>query len=157
MELTDQRVIAMPRDAVFAALNDPEVLKLCIPGCKELNKKSDTELEAVMGLKIGPVKATFRTEITLTNLNPPESYTLLGEGKGGPAGFAKGSADIKLTEDGESTVLEYSAKANVGGKLAQIGSRLIDSTTRKLAGSFFEKFTEAVEGKGGEAEAEAKA
>ena len=148
MELTEQRTIARPRDAVYAALNDPEVLKACIPGCKELNKHSDTELEAVMGLKIGPVKATFKSAVTLTNLNPPESYTLLGEGKGGPAGFAKGSADVKLIEDGDSTVLEYSVKANVGGKLAQIGSRLIDSTTKKLAANFFERFTEIVEERG---------
>jgi carbon monoxide dehydrogenase subunit G len=122
------------------------VLKVCIPGCRELTMRSETELEAVMGIKIGPVKATFSTRVTLTNSNPPESYTLEGEGKGGAAGFAMGSADVKLSEDGDSTVLEYTVKANVGGKLAQIGARLIDSTTRKLAGSFFEKFTVIVEG-----------
>jgi carbon monoxide dehydrogenase subunit G len=135
----------MPRDAVYAALNDPEVLRQCIPGCKELNKHSDTELDAVMGLKIGPVKATFKSAVTLTNLNPPESYTLVGEGKGGAAGFAKGSADVRLVEDGDSTVLEYTVQANVGGKLAQIGSRLIESATRKLAANFFDKFSEVVE------------
>ena len=148
MELTEQRTIAIHRDAVYAALNDPEILKQCIPGCKELNMHSPTELEAVMGLKIGPVKATFNSAVTLTNLNPPESYTLLGEGKGGPAGFAKGSADVRLIEEGDSTVLEYTVKANVGGKLAQIGSRLVESTTRKIAANFFEKFTEIVEARG---------
>jgi carbon monoxide dehydrogenase subunit G len=146
MELTQQVTIARPRDVVYAALNDPEVLKACIPGCKELTMHAETELEAVMGIKIGPVKATFSSHVNLTNLNPPESYTLEGEGKGGAAGFARGSADVKLTEDGDSTLLEYTVKANVGGKLAQIGGRLIDSTTRKLAGNFFEKFTAIVEG-----------
>lgn len=145
MELTEQRTIGIPRDAVYAALNDPDILRQCIPGCKELNMHSPTELEAVMGLKIGPVKATFNSSVTLTNLNPPESYTLVGEGKGGAAGFAKGSADVRLTEDGDSTVLEYSVKANVGGKIAQIGSRLVEATTRKLAANFFAKFTEIVE------------
>ncbi len=145
MELTEQRTIAIPRDAVYAALNDPEILRQCIPGCKELEMQSPTELVAVMGLKIGPVKATFNSAVTLTNLNPPESYTLVGEGKGGAAGFAKGSADVRLTEDGDSTVLEYTVKANVGGKLAQIGSRLVESSTRKIAANFFEKFTDLVE------------
>jgi len=149
LELTEQRTIGIPRDAVYAALNDPDILRQCIPGCKELKMHSPTELEAVMGLKIGPVKATFNSSVTLTNLNPPESYTLVGEGKGGAAGFAKGSADVRLTEDGDSTVLEYSVKANVGGKIAQIGSRLVEATTRKLAANFFAKFTEIVEAREG--------
>jgi len=144
MELKQQQVIAAPRETVYAALNDPEILRQCIPGCSELNKHSDTELDAVMTLKIGPVKATMKSTVKLTNLNPPESYTLVGEGKGGPAGFAKGSADVRLTEDGDSTVLEYEVHANVGGKLAQIGSRLVESTTRKIATTFFEKFGEIV-------------
>ena len=145
MKLEGQHTIAVPREAVYAALNDPDVLQRCIPGCKELVRRSDTEFEAVVGLKIGPVKATFNSTVTLTNLNPPESYTLIGKGKGGAAGFANGSAEVRLVEDGDSTVLEYTFEANVGGKLAQIGSRLVESTTRKIAANFFEKFTEVVE------------
>ena len=145
MKLEGQRDIAMPRDAVYAALNDPLILQQCIPGCKELTMHSETELEAVLGLKIGPVKATFKSTVTLTNLNPPESYTLLGEGKGGAAGFAKGSAQVHLIEDDDTTMLEYTVEVSIGGKLAQIGSRLVESSTRKLATEFFEKFTELVE------------
>ena len=149
MKLEGRHTIAVPREAVYAALNDPDVLQQCIPGCKELARHSDTEFEAVVGLKIGPVKATFNSMVTLTNLNPPESYTLAGKGKGGAAGFANGGADVRLVEDGDSTVLEYTFEANVGGKLAQIGSRLVESTTRKLAANFFEKFTEIVEARTG--------
>ena len=145
MKLEGRQKIAVPREAVYAALNDPEVLEQCIPGCKELTRHSDTEFEAVVGLKIGPVKATFNSTVTLTNLNPPESYTLTGQGKGGAAGFANGGADVRLVEDGDATVLEYTFEANVGGKLAQIGSRLVESTMRKLAANFFDKFTEVVE------------
>ena len=149
MKLEAQHTIAAPRDAVYAALNDPGVLERCIPGCKELARHSDTEFEAVVGLKIGPVKATFNSTITLTNLNPPESYTLSGQGKGGAAGFARGGADVRLIEDGDATVLEYTFEAGVGGKLAQIGSRLVESSTRKLAADFFRKFTEIVEARDG--------
>ena len=145
MKLEGRHTIAVPREAVYAALNDPDVLQRCIPGCKELVRRSDTEFEAVVGLKIGPVKATFNSMVTLTDLNPPESYTLIGKGKGGAAGFANGGAEVRLAEDGGSTVLEYTFEANVGGKLAQIGSRLVESTTRKIAANFFEKFIEVVE------------
>ena len=145
MKLEGQHTIAVPREAVYAALNDPDVLQRCIPGCKELVRRSDTEFEAVVGLKIGPVKATFNSMVTLTDLNPPESYTLIGKGKGGAAGFANGGAEVRLVEDGGSTILEYTFEANVGGKLAQIGSRLVESTTRKIAANFFEKFIEVVE------------
>jgi len=139
--------IAAPIDKVWAALNDPEVLKESIPGCESLEKKSDTELAATVVLKIGPIKATFQGEVTLLNLNPPHSYTIQGEGKGGIAGFAKGGADVTLSEDGaDTTVLKYAAKADVGGKIAQLGSRLIDSTSRKLAGQFFSTFGEKVGG-----------
>jgi carbon monoxide dehydrogenase subunit G len=139
--------IAAPVSKVWQALNDPEVLKLCIPGCQNLEKKSDTELAATVVLKIGPIKATFNGEVTLSNLNPPHSYTIAGEGKGGIAGFAKGGADVMLTEDGaDTTVLKYAAKADVGGKIAQLGSRLIDSTSKKLAGEFFSTFNEKVSG-----------
>lgn len=139
--------IAAPIDRVWAALNDPEVLKESIPGCQKLEMKSPTEMAAVVVLKIGPIKATFQGEVTLKNLNPPNAYTIQGEGKGGIAGFAKGGADVTLTADGaDTTVLKYAAKADVGGKIAQLGSRLIESTSKKLAGQFFSTFNEKVSG-----------
>ena len=137
--------IAASIDKVWAALNDPEVLKQCIPGCQSLEKTSDNDLAATVVLKIGPIKATFNGAVTLKNLNPPNSYTIQGEGKGGIAGFAKGGADVTLTEDGpDATLLKYEAKADVGGKIAQLGSRLITSTSKKLAGEFFSTFGEKV-------------
>lgn len=137
MDMSGEERIAAPREAVWAALNDPEVLKACIPGCQSLTMKSPNELEATVKIKIGPVSANFSGEVTLSNLNPPESYTISGEGKGGIAGFAKGGADVRLTEDGDGTILSYDVKAQIGGKLAQLGSRLIDSTSKKLATQFF--------------------
>jgi carbon monoxide dehydrogenase subunit G len=137
--------ISAPLEKVWAALNDPAVLKESIPGCQSLEKKSDTDLAATVVLKIGPIKATFNGEVTLKNLNPPHSYTIQGEGKGGIAGFAKGGADVRLTADGpDTTILNYEAKADVGGKIAQLGSRLITSTSKKLAGEFFSTFNEKV-------------
>jgi carbon monoxide dehydrogenase subunit G len=137
--------IEAPMQKVWEALNDPDMLKACIPGCQSLEKKSDTELAATVVLKIGPIKATFAGEVTLNNLNPPYSYTIAGEGKGGVAGFAKGGADVNLSEDGANvTILKYEAKADVGGKIAQLGSRLITSTSKKLAGQFFSTFNEKV-------------
>jgi carbon monoxide dehydrogenase subunit G len=139
--------ISAPIHKVWEALNDAEVLRASIPGCQSLEKKSDSELAATVVLKIGPIKATFAGEVTLANLNPPHSYTISGEGKGGVAGFAKGGADVKLAEDGPgTTVLTYEAKADVGGKIAQLGSRLIQSTSKKLAGQFFATFNEKVSG-----------
>jgi uncharacterized protein len=139
--------IAAPIGKVWEGLNDAEVLKACIPGCQSLEKTSDTELAATVVLKIGPIKATFAGEVTLTNLNPPRAYTISGEGKGGIAGFAKGGADVTLAEDGtEATVLTYAAKADVGGKIAQLGSRLITSTSKKLAGEFFASFNKQMSG-----------
>src|SRR5688500_6303352 len=130
--------IRAPVSRVWQALNDPEMLRACIPGCQSLEKKSDTELAATVVLKIGPIKANFVGEVMLTNLDPPNSYTISGEGKGGIAGFAKGGADVRLAADGtDETVLSYQAKADVGGKIAQLGSRLITSTSKKLAGQFF--------------------
>ncbi|WP_420332490.1 SRPBCC family protein [Roseibium sp.] len=144
MDMNGTRRIPAKREAVWQALNDPEVLKACIPGCESLEKTSDTEMNASVTSKIGPVKAKFKGAVTLENINAPESYTIVGEGKGGVAGFAKGSADVKLSEEGEETVLTYEAKAQVGGKLAQLGSRLIDSTAKKMAEDFFTKFSEMV-------------
>jgi carbon monoxide dehydrogenase subunit G len=146
MDMNGSYRIPASRETVWAALNDPEVLKECIPGCEKLEMTSPTEMSATVTSKIGPVKAKFNGAVTLENINPPESYTIAGEGKGGVAGFAKGSADVSLAEDGAETVLTYTARAQVGGKLAQLGSRLIDSTARKMADDFFGKFTEKVGG-----------
>ena len=150
MDVDGEERIAASRDAVWQALNDPDVLKQCIPGCQSLDKTSPTELVTTIRIKIGPVAASFNGEITLSNINAPESYTISGEGKGGIAGFGKGTADVVLLEDGGETILRYSAKAQVGGKLAQLGSRLVDSTSRKLAQQFFADFN-AIVAKPGEA------
>ena len=146
MEMKDEIRIEAPRDRVYEALNDPEVLKACIPGCEELEKNADDELEAKVTLKVGPVKAKFGGKVTLDKSQAPERFSLAGEGSGGVAGFAKGGADVELEEDGDATILRYTAKADVGGKIAQLGSRLISSTANKLAGQFFAKFKEEVEG-----------
>ena len=140
MDMTGEYRIPAPRDKVWAALNDPEMLKAALPGCESLAKVSDHEFAAVVIAKVGPVKAKFNGNVTLSDLNPPESYRIAGEGKGGAAGFAKGGAEVHLTEDGAVTVLRYTAKADVGGKLAQLGSRLIDGTAKKLADEFFDNF-----------------
>ena len=129
---------------VWAALNDSSILKQCIPGCKELQNTSDTELTAKMQSKIGPVKTNFVTRLTLSDLNPPNSYVISGEGKGGAAGFARGSAKVNLEQEGDETVLRYEAEVKVGGKIAQVGSRLIDGTARKLAQDFFSKFVDVL-------------
>lgn len=144
MELQDEILIKAPRDVVYAALNDPEVLQACIPGCEELIKHSDTDLEAKVVLKIGPVKARFGGKVTLNPENPPARFTLTGEGSGGAAGFARGGASVDLEAQGDDTLLRYDARAEIGGKLAQLGSRLIQSTARKLAASFFTAFAEKV-------------
>jgi carbon monoxide dehydrogenase subunit G len=140
MELADEIVINAPRDRVYAALNDTEILKQCIPGCEELIRHSETDLEAKVVLKIGPVKARFGGKVTLDTAGAPGAFSLTGEGSGGTAGFARGGADVTLTEEGGQTTLRYSAKAEIGGKLAQLGSRLVQSTAKKLSASFFEKF-----------------
>lgn len=132
--------IAAPRAAVWAALNDPEVLKVCIPGCEELERTSETHLSARVVQKIGPVKARFDSQIELADIVAPESYTLQGEGQGGVAGFAKGAARVTLEDAGDETVLRYTAEAQIGGKLARLGSRLIDATAKKLAAQFFDNF-----------------
>ena len=144
MDMTGTQHIEAPRDVVWAALNDIEVLKQSIPGCESIEKVSDTEMNAKVTLKVGPVKATFAGKVTLSDLDPPNGYTITGEGSGGAAGFAKGSAVVRLADDAGATNLNYEVKAQIGGKLAQLGSRLIDATSRKLATEFFEKFGEAV-------------
>ena len=148
MEMNDEIRIEAPRSRVYEALNDPAVLKECIPGCEELIQHSDTELEAKVVLKVGPVKAKFGGKVTLDKSQAPERFSLAGEGSGGVAGFAKGGADVELEEDGDATILRYTAKADVGGKIAQLGSRLISSTANKLAAQFFTRFKEEVEGDG---------
>lgn len=142
MELNDEIRIAAPRDTVYRALNNPEILRECIPGCEELIQHSPEHLEAKVVLKIGPVKARFAGEVTLDNSNAPDGFSLSGEGKGGAAGFAKGGADVTLTPDGDETVLTYTAKVDIGGKIAQLGSRLIAGTAKKLSAKFFDKFGE---------------
>ena len=144
MELADEIVIQAKKDVVYAALNDPEVLKKCIPGCEELIKHSDTQLEAKVVLKVGPVKARFSGDVTLDTAGAPDQFSLSGQGSGGAAGHAKGGADVTLAEDGDTTILRYEAKAEIGGKLAQLGSRLILSTSKKLAAKFFKSFAEEV-------------
>jgi carbon monoxide dehydrogenase subunit G len=146
MDMTGQYRIPAPREQVWAALNDPTTLKASLPGCQSLEKVSDREFAAVVLAKVGPVQAKFNGNVTLSNLNPPESYTISGEGKGGAAGFAKGGADVTLIEEGEVTVLTYTARADVGGKLAQLGSRLIDGTAKKMADEFFDNFSRQVAG-----------
>ena len=138
MDMNGQERIEAPVETVWQALNDPDVLRDCIPGCESLEKTSENTMTATVVLRIGPIKASFGGTVELTNLDPPRSYTIAGEGKGGVAGFAKGHADVSLAEDGaEATILSYTVKADVGGRIAQLGSRLIDSTARKLAGQFF--------------------
>jgi carbon monoxide dehydrogenase subunit G len=144
MDMTGEERIEASRQTVWAALNDPEVLKRCIPGCEALEKLSDTEMTARVRLKVGPVSATFSGKVTLSDIDAPNGYRIAGEGAGGAAGYAKGSALVRLIEDGTATILKYEVKADVGGKLAQLGGRLIDATARKLAGEFFGKFAEAV-------------
>jgi len=144
MELSDEIRIHAPKQVVFDALNDPEVLRQCIPGCEELIQHSPTELEAKVVLKVGPVKARFSGVVVLDPGNAPDGFSLAGEGKGGAAGFAKGGADVTLHEDAGETILRYQAKAEVGGKIAQLGSRLIQGTARKLSAAFFAKFATVV-------------
>lgn len=144
MDLTGQFRIAAPREQVWAALNDPEILARAVPGCESIEKTSDTDFVAKVTIQIGPVKAKFNGKVRLSDLDPPKRYRIEGEGQGGVAGFGKGGAEVELEEDGAETILKYTAKATVGGKLAQLGARLIDATAAKLAGEFFQRFAEAV-------------
>ena len=144
MELTGEYTIPAPREKVWQALNDPEVLAACIPGCEELEKVSDTAFTAKAKIKIGPVSVKFAGAVTLEDLDPPKGYSIVGEGKGGVAGFAKGGAKVTLDDVAGETVLHYIADAQVGGKLAQIGSRLIAGTARKLADRFFSALVETI-------------
>jgi carbon monoxide dehydrogenase subunit G len=146
MEFSGEYRIPASGQKVWDALNDPAVLQQCIPGCESLEKSSDTEMKATVRMKIGPVSARFAGKVTLSDIDPPNGYRITGEGQGGAAGFAKGGAVVKLAEADGVTVLSYTADAQVGGKIAQIGARLIDGTARKLADEFFGKFSEVVGG-----------
>jgi hypothetical protein len=140
MELTGQERIAAPRAQVWQALNDPEILKACIPGCESIELTSPTEMQARITLRLGPIKATFSGQVTLSNVDPPNGYTISGEGSGGSAGGARGSADVRLAEDGDGSLLTYRVTSQVTGKIAQLGARLVDSAAQKLAGDFFAAF-----------------
>jgi hypothetical protein len=144
MEFSGEYRIPASRQKAWDALNDPAVLQQCIPGCESLEKLSDTELKATVRMKIGPVSARFGGKVTLSDIDPPNGYRISGEGQGGAAGFAKGGAVVKLAETEGATVLSYTADAQVGGKIAQIGARLIDGAAKKLADEFFSKFSEVV-------------
>ena len=146
MEMQEERLISAPPATVWAALFDPEVLKASVPGCEELTGSRDEGFEATVKQKVGPVKATFKGNVTLSDIVEGESCTLSGEGKGGAAGFARGEARIRLTPEGDGTRLSYEVDAKVGGKLAQLGSRIIDGFAKRMAEQFFSRFQEAVEG-----------
>jgi uncharacterized protein len=144
LEMSGEYVLPQSRETVYAALNDPEILKKCIPGCEELEKVSDNEFAAVVKLSVGPVSARFKGKVRLEDLDPPNGYRIAGEGEGGVAGFAKGGASVQLTEVPEGTQLTYKAEANVGGKIAQLGQRLLAGTAKKIADKFFSNFTAAL-------------
>jgi uncharacterized protein len=144
MDMTGEFIIPAPRQKVWEALNDPAILQQCIPGCESIEKLSDTELQAKVVAKVGPVRAHFGGKVTLSELDPPNGYRISGEGSGGAAGFAKGGAAVQLSDEGQGTRLTYKVDAHVGGKLAQIGSRLIDATARKMAEDFFARFSTLV-------------
>lgn len=145
MQMNDSREIAAPRDVVWAAILDPEVLKSCVPGCTEMTGSAEEGFEATVVQKVGPVKATFKGQVTMSAMDAPNSVTLSGEGKGGAAGFAKGVAKVDLEETENGTLLTYDVEAKVGGKLAQLGSRIIDGFAKKMADQFFTNFQNALE------------
>jgi len=145
MTMAGEQLLTAPREKVWAALNDTEVLKSCIPGCETLDKLSDTEFAVVATNKIGPVKARFKGKVRLSDLDPPNGYKISGEGDGGIAGFAKGGSTVTLTDKDGGTLLTYNVEAQIGGKLAQLGQRLINGVAKKLADDFFAKFAAAVQ------------
>jgi hypothetical protein len=144
MEMSGQELIPATQDDTWAALNDPEILKACVPGCEAVDRVADNEYQVLMVARIGPVSAKFKGKLTLSDLKPPHSYAIAFEGQGGAAGFGKGSAQVQLAPEGGGTKLTYQVKANVGGKLAQIGSRLVDAAAKKISQDFFNAFNEKV-------------
>lgn len=145
MKMTGQQRIPASRDVVWKALNDPAILEACIPGCQELVKVSDTQMNATAVIKVGPVSAKFQGTVTLSDLDPPNGYRITGEGQGGVAGFAKGGAVVRLEADGEGALLHYDVSAEIGGKLSQLGGRLIDATARQMSAAFFKRFAQEIE------------
>jgi carbon monoxide dehydrogenase subunit G len=144
MEMKGEQTIAAPQQLVWAGLNDPQVLKECVPGCESITLVAENAYEVLMVARVGPVSAKFKGKLTLSDIRPPESYSIAFEGQGGAAGFAKGGAQVRLEPDGSDTKLSYDTQANVGGKLAQIGSRLVDAAARKVANDFFRNFNQAM-------------
>ena len=147
MEMKGEQLIPLPQDATWAALNDPAVLKDCIPGCESVEETGNNEYAMVMTAKVGPVNAKFKGRMTVRDADPPNRYTLVFEGQGGVAGFAKGEATVNLSPQDSGTKLEYTAKASIGGKLAQVGARLVDGVAKKMAGQFFEAFNKRASSK----------
>jgi uncharacterized protein len=145
MDMAGERLIPAPQNTVWSALNDPEILKACIPGCESLEATSENEMTAIAAIKLGPISAKFSGRVKLSDIDPPNGYTLSGEGKGGPAGFAKGAAKVRLSPAPEGTLLTYTVDAQVGGKIAQLGARLIDATAKAMADQFFTKFSDQVQ------------
>jgi carbon monoxide dehydrogenase subunit G len=150
MEMSGEQLISAPQNAVWEALNDPEMLKACVPGCESIERTGENEFQVLMVARVGPVSAKFKGKLTLSDIKPPNSYSLAFEGQGGPAGFAKGGAHVRLEPAGDKTRLAYDVKASVGGKLAQIGSRLVDAAAKKVADDFFRNFNQKVGGPGDE-------
>jgi carbon monoxide dehydrogenase subunit G len=140
MEMKGEQLVPASQQATWAALNDPEVLKACVPGCESIIPAVENVYEVLMVARVGPVSAKFKGKLTLSDINPPQSYSISFEGQGGAAGFAKGGAQVRLSPEGDATKLSYDVKANVGGKLAQIGSRLVDAAAKKVADDFFKNF-----------------
>jgi len=151
MDMSGERRIDAPRERVWDALNNPETLRTSIPGCETLEKLDDGSLKATASVKIGPISAKFAGKVQLLDLDPPNSYRIEGEGQGGVAGFAKGGAVVRLVADGKATILSYEVKAQVGGKIAQLGARLIDATAKQMADAFFDRFAATVTSAEGEA------
>src|SRR5512138_3006610 len=144
MEMSGEQRIPAPQQKVWSALNDPEVLKACVPGCESIERTADNEYQVLMVARVGPVSAKFKGKLKLSDIRPPSSYSIGFEGQGGAAGFAKGGAHVRLSEEDDKTLLSYDVKASVGGKLAQIGSRLVDAAAKKVADDFFRNFNEKV-------------
>jgi carbon monoxide dehydrogenase subunit G len=154
VKLTGEQTIAVPRQTVWEGLNDPDVLRQCIPGCQSLERESDDRMKATVQIKVGPIGAKFAGAVTLSELDPPNSYRITGEGAGGAAGFAKGSANVRLADEGAGTLLSYDVDAQVGGRIAQLGGAIIDATAKQLAGTFFRRFGEIMAERGAPAAVE---
>lgn len=145
MTMNGEVTLPAPREIVWEKLNDPEVLKKCIPGCEDLEKSSDHEFRATSKIKVGPISARFKGKVTLSDFDPPNGYKISGEGEGGMAGFAKGAATVGLVDAEGGTLLTYNVEAQIGGKLAQLGQRLVNSSAKKLADEFFDKFAASLQ------------